>query len=45
MMGKEFIKHLNKCSERVSKWPKWKREIMGKIFKIDPDKCRVRIKC
>ena len=39
-----FIRHLNKCSERVKAWPKWKREMMGYVFKIDRSKTKIKIK-
>jgi hypothetical protein len=31
-----FVEHLNKCSDRVSKWPKWKRKLLGATGFEDP---------
>lgn len=40
MKEDKFIKHLEKASKIVKKWPKWKREVLGIItIRKEDNKC------
>lgn len=40
MNKEEFLANMNLCKETVSKWPKWKRGLLGEMSKSTCDKPR-----
>lgn len=39
---RKFKEHLKKCSEEVSKWPKWQQNLLGDLGDLSSDRASFR---